>query len=168
MKVEFRAVELELFMKTHSITSEMALAENSFDFWRDFYAFKGVNVSRTPEITSGALNSTFVLCLSGIWTGFRNGEIVIEIIGVENFLADSDFVGITKENFVGIRILRYFHASFLLETTLMKLVLTLKALSVNKQSESGFREGLGSLTRSLSPFKKRVNTVGREMSSLRV
>ena len=66
MKVEFSAVELELVMKTHSITSDMALAENSFDFWRDFYAFKGVNVSRTPEITSGALNSTFVLCLSGI------------------------------------------------------------------------------------------------------
>ena len=66
MKVLFKTVELELVMKTHSITSEMALAENSFDFWRDFYAFKGVNVSRTPEITSGALNSTFVLCLSGI------------------------------------------------------------------------------------------------------
>ena len=99
---------------------------------------------------------------------FTIGETFFENGGMENFLADSDFVGIIEDDFVGIRILRYFHASFLLETTLVKLVLTWKALSVNKQSESGFRECLWSLTRSLSLFKKRVNTVGREMSSLRV
>ena len=167
MKVLFKTVELELVMKTHSITSEMALAENSFDFWRDFYAFKGVNVGRTPEITSIVLNNTFLLCLSGIWTGFTNGEIVIEIIVVENFLA-LRFRWNYKGEFCWDTHSEAFHASFLLETTLMKLVLTWKALSVNKQSESGFRECLWSLTRSLSLFKKRVNTVGREMSSLRV